>query len=94
VWAFAPDYHRIDATNFAFKISPTNNAVDHIIFVNVHSIAWPPIPTCCEWGSIRGFALCDEVDSEELICVVPFDTSDIAQLKTINGKGGNGHGQQ
>jgi hypothetical protein len=54
-------YHRIDASEITFKLSPARDAGIDFIFVNVSMIAWPKAKNT--WPDVSGFCVFAEVDA-------------------------------
>lgn len=66
-------YHRIDACNTHFKISPASvRKSDHLTFVSVDPIQWPEPKFGASWQAVM-LAMFDEVDSKFPMSSVPLD---------------------
>lgn len=59
----AAGYHRIDMSNFPFKVSPPNDPSVHFIFVNLTLIQWPIAKE--KWQDVSGCCVFSEVDDEK-----------------------------
>jgi len=62
-------YHRLDAANARYKISPPSvKPADHLTFVNADSIQWPPAGAA--WA-VEALAIFDEADSPNPLVTTP-----------------------
>ncbi len=68
-------YHRIDASNTKFKISPPQSAVDHMTMVNVDQVVFPAAQE--EWKLVSDLALYDEPDSDMPLITAPIGTTHV-----------------
>ncbi len=66
----ASGYHRIDLSQFPFKISPPNDPAIHLVFINQTSIVWPMAKG--KWPEVSGCCVFAEIDDEKPVIVRMF----------------------
>lgn len=66
----ASGYHRIDLSQFPFKISPPNDPTIHFVFINQIAIMWPAAKG--KWPDVSGCCVFAEIDDEKPVIVRMF----------------------
>ncbi len=65
-------YHRLDLSNISFGMSPGETRNDRVTFINTTPLTFGP--AAGPWGNVNGTAVYDEIDSQDYICNVEFQS--------------------